>query len=105
MKSFKLYTTDKSFNRILYHGTTPENAERILRTGFDPTKSKYDSEIHLTDNFAEASKYSKIANKGKMGTVLAIHKSNLDPNHISSDDSGIIKYKAPIDKQHVKKFL
>jgi hypothetical protein len=103
--SESLYNPDKIANRILYHGTSPENAEQIMRYGFDPAKSKYDSEIHLTSNFAEASKYSKIANKGKLGVVLAIHKQTLDPKHISHDNSGIVKYKAPIDKQHIRKFL
>lgn len=105
MKRFKLHSTDSTYNKIMYHGTTPENAQNILRNGFDPTKSKYSSELHFTDNFAEASKYSKMANKGKLGVVLAVHKSHLNPANIISDDSGVIKYNAPIDKQHIKRFL
>lgn len=51
MKSFKLFDPNKVANRILYHGTTPQNADSILRYGFDPSKSKYDGKLHLTHSF------------------------------------------------------
>ena len=105
MKSFKLFDPNKVANRILYHRTTPQNADSILRYGFDPSKSKYDGKLHLTHSFQEASKYSKIANNGKLGTILAVHQDYLNPEHIDKDDSGIVHYSGPIPKEHVRKFL
>lgn len=112
MLTFKLFTEslfnpDKIMNNILYHGTIPENASKIKRFGFDPSKSKYDGEINFTRNYMEAAKYAKIANGGKIGTVLVVHYSNLDPKHmrITKDEPGIVRYKAPIPKEHVRQFL
>lgn len=96
-----------SFNDFIaedyyYHGTTPENAKHIMKHGFDSSKSKYKGQLFLTKSHGEASKYSKIANNGKLGTVLRVHKDHLDPKNITSDHSGIVQYSGKIHPDHVK---
>ena len=98
MISFKTF-----FEEYYYHGTSPQNAENILKNGLDPSKSKYQSKLYLTKNYGEASKYSKFANNNKPGVVLKIHKKHLDPQHIHSDYSGIVEYKGPIDSSNISK--
>lgn len=86
-----------------YHGTSPVNAEHILKHGLDPSKSKYSSKLYMTKNYGEASKYAKFSNNGKPGVVLKIHKDHINPEHIHSDTSGIIEYKGKIESNKIEK--
>jgi len=86
---------------FLYHGTTRQSAENIRKTGFDPSNSKYGGHVFLTTTHREAQKYSKIAAGGGIGSVLKVHRSNLDPAHIHSDYGGIVRYTGKIDPSHV----
>lgn len=86
---------------IYYHGTSKENANKIKEHGINSLESKYDGKIYLTTNYAEASKYGKIASNGKPGIVLKIHSDALTPEHIHSSNSGIIEYKGNIHKDHI----
>jgi hypothetical protein len=86
-----------------YHGTTPAAASEIIKNGFDPIKSKYQNKLYLTTNFQEASKYSKIANNGKIGVVLKIDGSSLDIKNVVSNYSGIIEYTGKISSNNIKK--
>ena len=86
-----------------YHGTSPANAEHILKHGMDPSKSKYQSKLYMTKNHGEASKYAKFSNNGKPGTVLKIHKSHIEPEHVHSDNSGIIEYKGNIEPHKISR--
>ena len=86
-----------------YHGTTPANADRITSSGFDPSKSKYGGKLFLTRSHSEASKYGKIANGGKLGVVLRVHKKHLDPEHTKDGDTGIIQYGHKIEKDHISR--
>jgi hypothetical protein len=86
---------------IYYHGTSKENANRIKEQGINPSESKYGGKIYLTTNYAEASKYGKITSNGKPGIVLKIHSDALTPEHIHSNNSGIIEYKGNIHKDHI----
>jgi hypothetical protein len=108
LKKFGLATKKKpEINETLapsyFHGTNPENASQILKSGFDPDKSKYQKKLYLTTNYQEASKYSKIANNGKPGIVLKIDSSSLDIKNVVSNYSGIIEYTGKINSKYIKK--
>lgn len=102
---FRTFSDNVSANDILYHGTSDTNAAQILRSGLDPSKSLFNGKIHLTTNYTEASKYAKIANGGKIGTIFSVPRKVLDTKYITHDKDGIIHYTAPIPKDHVMKFL
>ena len=86
-----------------FHGTSEENAEKILNSGINPETSKYQSTVYLTKNHGEASKYAKIASSKQRGVVLKIKRSNLKQDHVKSEHSGIMQYKGKIDKEHISK--
>ena len=96
MLSFKEFQEE-----YLYHGTSSSNASKIKKDGLDPSKSPF-NKVYLSRNYGESSKYSKITSNGKLGTVLKIHKDNLDPNHIHKDHSGVIEYTGKINPKHIE---
>lgn len=99
MKSFIEFLTED----VYYHGTSHDRAKHIEAHGLDPSKSMYSGNLYLTKNYAEASKYSKIASNGKLGVVYRVHRHHLDPSKIHSEKSGIIQYKGQIKKEHLVK--
>lgn len=96
VNSFKTYL----YEQYYYHGTSHENAQKILKSGTDNDKSLFDKKIYLTKNFGEAQKYSKIASGGKLGKVLKVHRSNLKDHEIHDEHSGIIQYSGKIKPEH-----
>lgn len=116
MKTFKEYLEEmrKLFqphtameNETLYHGTSPSNVSSILRDGIKSDNSKYNNQTFLTKSYSEAQKYAKIANNGKPGVVLQLHKHTLDPDHLkpSPHDPSVYTYTKHIPPTHVRKFL
>lgn len=86
-----------------YHGTDPASAQRILAQGFDPSRSRYAQRLYLTRTYAEASKYGKIANGGKLGVVLRVSAAALEPEHVHRSYGGIVEYTGAIAPEHVGK--
>jgi RNA:NAD 2'-phosphotransferase (TPT1/KptA family) len=94
---------DFLLENVYYHGTSPNAASDIVRSGIDPSKSKHGSRIFLTRNHGEASKYAKFASGGKPGVVLRVDARSLDPKRVASDKSGIVQYTGKIDPRHVSR--
>lgn len=99
MLKFKQFLTE-SDGDWYYHGTDPISAAKIAKEGLKP--SSLDSKVYLTKVHREAQKYGKIRSGGKIPVVFKIHSSHLNPNHILSNDSGIVQYSGHIKADKLK---
>ena len=100
MKSFLQFISES--NDHYFHGTSDENAEHILKHGLDPKKSLYSGKVYMTTNHGMAQKYSKNG-RGKLGTVLKIHKDAIEHQHVKHSGQGIVEYGAHIHPKHISK--
>lgn len=104
--------------KVIYHGTTKKNAERIKETGFDPSrggsnnanldsdfKRQSSGKIHFTENkrIARVFSHSNTAKIDPSTREGIVHAINVAANPFSRTDGKVLKARVP-DRIYSKSF-